>query len=144
MYNSNHSSSINHYQNIHVSTGSGMVDADPHKLVQLLYQGLLDKMAKAKGHIARGEIEARNNTLKRCMDIVDYLRMILDHDASTTLSANLESLYNYMEERLFQANQTNDVACVDEVARLIITLKSGWDNIPDVARKPARTTANAF
>ena len=130
------------YRNIGLSTGTGMVDADPYKLIQMLYQGLLDKLAKSKGYIARNDIEGRNNTINRCIEIIDCLRTSLDHDASSTLTANLENLYNYMEERLFIANANNDHSGIDEVAKLVITVKSGWDNIPEQERNPARSAVH--
>ncbi len=132
-----HHSSTDSYRKVHVSTG--MVDADPYTMVQMLFQGVLDRLARAKGHIARNDGEARNNELKRAIEIIDYLRMTLDHQASETLTAKLENLYNYMEDQLFIANTSNDSRKVDEVAHLLITLKSGWDNIPAEERKPTRS-----
>ncbi|MNC54167.1 Flagellar protein FliS [compost metagenome] len=41
----------------------------------------------------------------------------------------LESLYVYMTNRLMEANLQNDVEIMDEVTRLLITVKSGWDAI---------------
>jgi hypothetical protein len=41
------------------------------------------------------------------------------------------SLYAYMTNRLMQANIDNDPAIIDEVAQLLITVKSGWDAIAD-------------
>ena len=40
-----------------------------------------------------------------------------------------DSLYEYMTIRLTQANVQNDPEIIDEVARLLITVKSGWDEI---------------
>ena len=37
------------------------------------------------------------------------------------------SLYEYMAVRLTLANAKNDPEIIDEVARLLITVKSGWD-----------------
>ena len=41
----------------------------------------------------------------------------------------LDALYNYMGNRLVEANQVNDAEMIDEVARLLITVKTGWDAI---------------
>ena len=41
----------------------------------------------------------------------------------------LDSLYEYMAVRLTLANAKNDPEIIDEVARLLITVKSGWDAI---------------
>jgi len=41
----------------------------------------------------------------------------------------LDNLYAYMTTRLLEANSKSDVAMIDEVAGLMITLKEGWDGI---------------
>ena len=43
----------------------------------------------------------------------------------------LDALYVYMTNRLMQANVDNDASIIDEVAQLLITVKSGWDGIVD-------------
>ena len=45
----------------------------------------------------------------------------------------LESLYDYMERTLFEANAKNDVAKLDEVADLLRSIKDGWDGIREEA-----------
>ena len=45
------------------------------------------------------------------------------------VAENLRNLYLYMMNRLTQANVINDAAMVAEVARLVGTVKAGWDGI---------------
>ncbi len=124
------------YQSLDVETG--IMDADPHRLIQLLFEGALARIARAKGHIERGEIEQRNNTINSAISIIGGLKDSLNLDAGE-LALNLERLYDYMENRLFEANIRNDLAGLDEVARLLAEIKSGWDGIREEAlqQKPS-------
>jgi flagellar protein FliS len=54
----------------------------------------------------------------------------LDHENGGEISANLSSLYNFCSEKLFEANTNNDIDLLNEIALIIIPIKSGWDAIP--------------
>ena len=41
-----------------------------------------------------------------------------------------------MSRRLIEANAKGDPEIIDEVARLLITVKEGWDAIPDPQQVP--------
>lgn len=115
-----------------VNTETSIMDADPHRLIQLLIDGALARIAKAIGCVQRGEIEEKNKTINRAISIIGGLRDSLDMDAGE-LASNLERLYEYMEYRLFQANVHNDVQALEEVGRLLGEIKSAWDGIRDQA-----------
>jgi hypothetical protein len=58
------------------------------------------------------------------------------------ISENLESLYLYMNSRLTQANLNNSIEMLEEVADLLLDIKSGWDAIPqDVIDNHAKSNA---
>lgn len=120
---------LNAYQkvNSHAQTS----EASPHRLVQMLMQGSLDRMAQAKGALSRGEIATKGVVLGKAVDIIGGLREGLDAEKAENPDAirDLDSLYAYMVTRLTQANIKNDPLIIDEVAKLMITVKSGWDAI---------------
>ena len=117
---------INQYQQ---ASAGAVVDASPHKIISLLMQGALDRMAQAKGHIQQQQLEARNNAINKTSDIIDCLRNALDHTHSAELSNNLDSLYDYMLRRLFEANAQNDAGIIDEVAKLLSSIYLSWKQI---------------
>jgi flagellar protein FliS len=45
------------------------------------------------------------------------------------VAANLRSLYDYMLNRLTQANVLNDPSLVEEVSGLISKIKASWDRL---------------
>ncbi len=120
---------VRQYQQVGAQTS--IVDADPHKLIQLLLAGALERMAMAKSRITAKDFEGKNNLINKTIEIVSGLRSFLDHEKGGEFSANLEALYDYIERRLFEANVKNDVTIIDECAHLIRTVKEGWDGIRD-------------
>ncbi|BFO05405.1 flagellar export chaperone FliS [Pseudomonas guariconensis] len=106
-------------------------EASPHRLVQMLMQGGLDRLAQAKGAMARNDIPQRGILIGKAIDIIGGLREGLDLENHADSLTDLDNLYSYMSRRLVEANVKNDPAIIDEVARLLITVKEGWDAIGD-------------
>ena len=127
-----------------IGVESGIAAADPHKLISMLYQGALMAIANAKNGIMRKDIPAKAAAISKAFMIVDDgLNACLDKKAGGDLAKNLSSLYDYMVIRLTYANLHNDMAALDEVARLLIDLKGAWDSIrqPGVASTPVQHKA---
>jgi flagellar protein FliS len=122
------------YQSIGMQTS--IMDADPHRLIQLLFDGAMQNMAAARGFIERADIENKNARLNKAIEIVGGLRSFLDKEKGGEIAANLEKLYEYIEYRLFQANIKNSVEYVDECVGLLKQVKSAWDEIRPVVAKP--------
>ena len=71
--------------------------------------------------------------ISKAIEIIGGLRGFLDFEKGGDLAVRLESLYDYMERTLFEANAKNDVAKLDEVADLLRSIKDGWDGIREEA-----------
>ncbi|KMN24225.1 flagellar export chaperone FliS [Pseudomonas helleri] len=114
-----------------VNSHAQISEASPHRLIQMLMEGGLERMAQAKGALSRGDIPQKALLLTKAVDIIGGLRQGLDADKTDDKAAlqQLDDLYEYMAVRLTQANIKNDLEIIDEVARLLITVKSGWDEI---------------
>ncbi len=115
------------YQRIDVS--SAVESASPHRLVQMLMQGCLQRVAEAQGALARGDIAARGVAIGKAIDIVIGLQTSLNKEVPSELPAQLDALYDYMQARLLQANTQGDAALLDEVGGLMRSIKEGWDGI---------------
>jgi len=124
---------LNEYQTTHIQ---GKVAASsPHGLVAMLLQGILDKLAKAKGSIARNDIASRGQEISASIRIIDSLRASLDLKHGGNIANSLHALYDYMERRLVQANASADPNIINEVARLVEEIKVAWDSIAKEASK---------
>lgn len=104
--------------------------ASPHRLIQMLMAGVLEKIAAARGHMERGETREKGRNIGWAVSIISSLHQSLDFEQGGEIAANLEALYDYMNRRLTQANLWNSVEMLDEVADLMRDIKSGWDDIP--------------
>jgi flagellar protein FliS len=119
-----------------IGVESGVISADPHKLIAMLYQGALLAIANAKNGILRKDIPAKGAAISKAITIIDSgLNASLDKNVGGPLAQNLSSLYEYMSVRLMVANLKNDMAALDEVARLLADLKEAWEDIrPNAVR----------
>ncbi len=106
-----------------------VASASPHRLIQLLFTGALDRIAIAQGAMDRGDVALKGEQLGKAIGIVSGLRASLDLNVPGDLPANLDQLYDYMERRLLEASAKNDPKLLTEVSDLLKTLKSGWDEI---------------
>ena len=114
-----------------MATESNVAYASPHRLVQMLLEGALDRLATAKGCIERKDIEGRSKQISWAMSIIQGLRTGLDMEAGGAIAVNLNDLYAYMTRRLLDANIDNDAKPVAEVSDLLLEIKSAWDAMPD-------------
>lgn len=105
--------------------------ASPHRLIQMLFDGALDRIASASGCMQRGDVAGKGREIGRAVRIVEGLRMSLDRTRDDALTANLDELYDYIGRRLLQANLGNDDTVLAECANLLRELKSAWDAIPE-------------
>lgn len=119
------------YQQVNIS--SAVEGASPHRLISMLFEGLLKRLAEAKGAIERKDIATRGAGIGKAIDIVGELQGSLRDTDSNEVAANLDRLYDYITRTLLQANLEASQDKLDEVARLVIEIKTGWDGIAEAA-----------
>nr|WP_324259273.1 flagellar export chaperone FliS [Cellvibrio fontiphilus] len=134
MSNYNPQEALKQYQKLGVE--SEVSHASPHRLIQMLFEGALGRLAAAQGAMERGDLAVKGEMLGKAIGIVGGLRSSLDMDAGE-LSERLDQLYEYINLRLLEASAQNDIAKVTEVIQLLKTVKSGWDDIaPQASKSP--------
>lgn len=122
-------SAIKQYQQ--VSVNSSVMGASPHRLVQMLMEGALERIALAKESMKRNEIAMKGQNIGHAIQIVGGLQSSLNVEAGGEVAENLSNLYDYMIRRLLAANNQNDESILDEVSGLMVEIKIGWDAMPD-------------
>jgi flagellar protein FliS len=105
---------------------SGVESASATQLITMLLDGALERVARAQGHIKRGELAEQGEVIGKVIDIVASLDSYLDHDKGGEVSKTLESLYDYIVRQLYQANLKSDVSVLEEVASLLSEVRAGW------------------
>ena len=103
--------------------------ADPHRLIQMLFEGALKRISFAKGAMQRKQIVEKGKFISQTIEIVGGLRASLDSENGGDIATNLESLYEYINRRLVTANLKNSEEILDEVAGLLMDVKVAWDAI---------------
>lgn len=116
------------------SAHGGVAAADPHRLIMMLMDGALDRIAKARGCMTRGETGEKAQLLNRTVSIIGELRASLDTKSEGSIAANLAELYDYMCRRLLKATTENRVEMLDEVSGLLHQIREAWSAIPNEAR----------
>lgn len=116
------------YRQVGVETS---VDAaSPHRLVAMLFDGLLEAIAQARAALGAGEVEKKGRAITKAVRIVDEgLKAALDHEGGGTLSRDLAELYDYLTLRLTQANLRNDDPLLAECQRLVEPVREAWASI---------------
>jgi len=118
-----------------VGAQTGVESATPHRLIQMLLEGALEKINLAKGYMQRSDIALKGTHISWAISIIDGLRMSLDKEAGGEIAENLDALYDYMGRRLVEANLNNDPVILTEVTGLLLEIKSAWDAIPGIMNK---------
>lgn len=107
-----------------------VLNADPHRLVLILFDGALLAIQRAKGFLADRRIPEKCHALSQAIRIVDSgLCASVDPSHAPEFAARLTSLYKYIITRLLHANMRNDVKAMDEAANLLAGLRGAWVKI---------------
>lgn len=113
----------------HVKVNAAVASATPHELIQMLYDGLLERIAQMKGAIDQKNIELKNTKVNQAISILFGLREALNNDNGGDLSGRLDNLYDYVQRQLWQSHMKNDSTILDECATLITEISTAWQQI---------------
>ena len=119
-----------------IAAHGGVEAASPHRLVQMLMEGALQKMLAARLAMEQGKTQAKGESISWAISIIDGLRDGLDIEKGGDIAANLDNLYEYMGRRLLEANLRTDMAMLDEVIGLLREIKAAWDAVPGQLQAP--------
>ena len=110
-----------------VAAWSSVANDDPQRLILMLYDGALERIATARGCMQNGHVAEKSELLTRVIAIVGELRGSLDLVRGGAVAANLDDLYDYVTRRLIAGNAANDAEALDEVAGLLRELRDAWN-----------------
>lgn len=104
--------------------------ADPHRIIQMLFEGLIERLAQAKGAILRKDYEYKSDRISKAVGIINGLQGSIDRKYDPELGDRMYALYDYMKELLATASAQLTTEPIDEVIKLITPIKQAWDQIP--------------
>lgn len=112
---------------------NSVTQSTPGELTLMLYNGCLKFLNQAKKGIETKDIELKNTNIQKAQNILRELMITLD--PSQTISQSMASLYEYMINRLVEANINNDASLVDEVYALTIEFRDTWKQVIQINRQ---------
>ncbi len=125
------------YRETEISTAS------PQQLIVILYDGAIQSLHEATQHLSRGDIGSRSRAVNRAMAIISELQACLDFEAGGKLANSLESLYAYMNRRIFAASVDQTTEPLSEVISLLTILRSAWAEIAQQAMAASDTSVTS-
>lgn len=135
-----------------VGLETGVIAANPHKLILMLFEGAQLSIRSAGKHMREGDIAAKSAAISKAISIISGgLRAALDLQKGGEIAVRLDALYDYMCQRLFAANIKNQADMLEEVNALLEELCTAWKQIgmpggvatPAAMREASRPTIAA-
>jgi flagellar protein FliS len=128
-----------------VGMETGVIAANPHKLIVMLFEGAQIALVNAVQHMEQGNIAEKGKAISKAIMIIENgLRASLDKSVGGEIALNLDSLYEYMSNRLLLANMNNQAELIQEVQTLLADIKGAWDKItPDSAAQQSSVPAES-
>ena len=130
-----------------IDAETGVIDADPHHLIVMLFNGALERLAVAKGCMQRNETASKGEALTQAISIVGGLLESVDPEAGNgEMSKNLTELYYFVMRRVTDANINDDLQALKEATDVLKQLESAWLEIApsslvhSVTSKPSPVT----
>ena len=111
--------------------------ADPYYVTKLLYQGLFERLAQAKGAIERGDLALKAKKLSTATAILENLRSTLDFSQSKSIAQGLYDIYSYMIDQVAEASLNLMTQPIHNAIRALMPIKKAWDSIPVTAQQEA-------
>lgn len=119
---------VNAYSRVGLETG--VVSANPHQLIVMLFDGAILACKNALPHIAAKVFAEKGALISKAIMIIESgLKASLDKQAGGEIAESLDALYDYMSNRLYIANLKNQQEPVNEVIHLLVELRSAWEAI---------------
>ena len=109
-----------------------VLTATPEALTLMLYNGALRFMTEGREAIEKKDYEEANNSLQKAQNIITEFRVTLNMEYE--ISHQLLPLYNYVYDRLVEANMKSDLAQLDEAKNISTELRDAWAQAMKKAR----------
>ena len=121
------SKAIGQYHQVGVETA--LTNASPHRLIQMLYEGLLSNLSSLRGALINKQYEQVAIHIKKSSNILVGLEEGLDFEKGGEIAINLRNLYDYIHRELIGVQISSDNERLERLICLVVDLKTAWDEI---------------
>lgn len=109
-----------------------VLTASPAELTLMLYEGAIKFCNIAETAIEQNEVQKAHVNIVKIQHIIDYLRQTLD--MKYPVAQDFERIYEYLGQRLREANVKKDVAALKEVNVHLHSVRDTWKEVMRVNR----------
>ena len=102
------------------------------ELTLLLYQGAIKFIEQAKLALGKNDLQRAGDRMIKAQNIISELMVTLNMDIE--ISKSLLLLYDYVKQRLIDANLNKDVKILNEVQGMLVELLETWTEATKVVR----------
>lgn len=120
----------NPYQTYQQNT---VTTASPGELTLMLYNGCLKFIKQAKQAIQENKVEDRNTNLVKAQNIIREFMVTLNMDIE--ISQSYMQMYDYILNRLIEANVKADLEILEEAEGFIIEFRDTWKQVIQINRQ---------
>ena len=100
--------------------------SSPLELVVMAYDGAIGFLQQARDANEKKDAWGRARGVSKALALIAELRNTLNLDEGQGLAQDLDRLYDYMMGRLLEVTTKRDPSGLEEVQRLLTTVREGW------------------
>lgn len=110
-----------------------IMTASPQELTLMLYDGAIKFCNIAMAGIDEKDIQKAHNNIMKVEAIIEEFQMTLDF--KYPVANDFNNVYNYIMQRLREANMTKDKTILEEVSGHLHTMRDTWKEAMKLAAK---------
>ena len=119
-----------------------LFQAEPSRMVVMLYDETLEALRAAVDAVERGDIEERFNTTTVATELLSALFLCLDMEKGGEIASNLGALYSFILKSLPRVNLDDDAEPARQAIKLLTPLRDAWFELDATgAAEPASQAA---
>jgi len=103
--------------------------SDRVKVISLLYDGAINFIKVARKRIELGDLAGKGLYIGKASSVVGELLSSLNMEEGGEIAKNLSRLYDFVMDRLINANMKNDQKALDEAEKVLDVLRSAWKDL---------------
>lgn len=109
-----------------------ILTASPAELTLMLYEGAIKFCNIAIMAIENNDIQKAHNNIMKVQRIIEEFQITLDF--KYPIANDFNNVYNYLMDRLREANMTKDKEILEEVNGHIRTMRDTWKEVMRLAK----------
>ena len=118
-----------------VGVNSSLLESNPHQIILMMFDGMLQGIAEAKGAIERKDYELKSKSMTKAINILEALRQSLDFDNQPEISGNFDVMYSYCIDKLLDISVSLDISVIPEVVNMLKPLRDAWFAMPESSKQ---------